>query len=389
MSIRTPLPPGSDPLPDAGSFGRVSDPKGVSEALEAWFRVAARPLPWRNPRSGYRALVSEVMLQQTQVSRVIEAFERFVARFPGPAALAAAPEPEVLAAWQGLGYYRRARLLHAAARAIVERHGGEVPASAAELEALPGIGRYTAAAIASIVHGERVPLVDGNVTRVLCRLADAPGRMGEPATERWAWQQAASLARDCASPGVTNEALMELGATVCVPGTPDCGRCPVAHACAARAAGREAAVPLAKRPAKRRTLRWAVLVDAGADGILLERRPERGLWASMMQPPTVEGTEHDDPAALARTRCERFDAVGSFVHVTSHRDVEFWVFRARAPVSCAPGCEAPVRVAPGMLGAHALSNAAWRVLESAGVGVRTPRAARPAHRAGPNASTDS
>lgn len=389
MTFRTPLPTGSDPLPEVGPLGPVSDPKGISEGLEAWFRVAARPLPWRNPRSGYRALVSEVMLQQTQVSRVIEAFERFMVRFPGPAALAAASEPEVLAAWQGLGYYRRARLLHAAARAIVERHGGEVPASAADLEALPGIGRYTAAAIASIVHGQRVPLVDGNVTRVLCRLADAPGRMGEPATERWAWQQAASLVRECASPGVTNEALMELGATVCVPGTPDCARCPVAHACAARAAGREAAVPLPKRPAKRRTLRWAVLIDAGADGILLERRPARGLWASMMQPPTVEGTELDDPATLARTRCDRFDAIGSFVHVTSHRDVEFWVFRARSPVAAVAGHEASIRVAQATLTDHALSNAAWRALEVAGVGVRTPRAARPARRAGPSASTDS
>lgn len=389
MSIRTPVPPGSAPLPDAGPFGPVSDPKGVSEALEAWFRVAARPLPWRSPRSGYRALVSEVMLQQTQVSRVIDAFERFIARFPGPAALAAAPEPEVLAAWQGLGYYRRARLLHAAARAIVERHGGEVPASASELEALPGIGRYTAAAIASIVHGERVPLVDGNVTRVLCRLADAPGRMGDPSTERWAWREAGSLVQACSSPAVTNEALMELGATVCVPGTPDCARCPVAHACAARASGRHAVVPLPKRPAKRRTLRWAVLVDAGADGILLERRPARGLWASMMQPPTVEGTERDDPAELARTRCERFEAVGSFVHVTSHRDVEFWVFRATSPVAADPGLDPPVRVAHGMLGTHALSNAALRALEEAGAGVRTPPAARPARRAGPSASTGS
>ena len=389
MSIRTPLPPGSDPPPDAGSFGPVSDAKGVSEALEAWFRVAARPLPWRSPRSGYRALVSEVMLQQTQVGRVIDAFERFVARFPGPAALAAAPEPEVLAAWQGLGYYRRARLLHAAARAIVERHGGEVPSSAAELKSLPGIGRYTAAAIASIVHGERVPLVDGNVTRVLCRLAGVPGRMGDPATERWAWREAGSLVQACTSPPATNEALMELGATVCVPGRPDCARCPVAHACAARAAGRQAEVPLPKRPTKRRMLRWAVLVDADERGVLLERRPARGLWASMMQPPTVEGTERDDPAALARTRCGSFEAVASFVHVTSHRDVEFWVFRANAPVSADPALGPPVRAAHGALGGHALSNAAWRALEAAGAVVRTPPGTRPARRAGRSASTGS
>jgi A/G-specific adenine glycosylase len=167
-------------------------------------------------------LVSELMLQQTQVSRVVERFANFMARFPTVRSLADAPEQEVLAAWQGLGYYRRARFLHRAAQAIRDMHGAEVPDNVAALAALPGVGRYTAGAIASIVFGQAAAIVDGNVLRVLSRLADHETRMGDPAAERWAWRESTRLVQVASAPGVTNEALMELGATVCTPAAPRC-----------------------------------------------------------------------------------------------------------------------------------------------------------------------
>jgi A/G-specific adenine glycosylase len=371
----------------------IPDPEAVSGALEAWFAGAARDLPWRRARSGYGALVSEVMLQQTQVSRVVGPFDAFMARFPSPAALAAAPEPEVLAAWRGLGYYRRARMLHAAAKSVCERFGGTVPATSAELRTLPGVGRYTAAAIASIVFGERTPIVDGNVVRVLSRLADAPATMGEAATERWAWEQAARLAGAARAPGATNEALMELGATVCTPAQPACGGCPLAGPCRARANGTAALRPAPRRQGARRTLRWSVAIDWEGRGVVLERRPSTGLWAGLMQPPTAEGTASDDPDVLARGLGEGAERIGAFTHVISHRDVEFTVYRVRAGSAAARG----ERHEASRLQALPMSNAALRALEIAGIPggagpVRTPsapRAARRPGRAGRSASTGS
>ena len=388
MPIRSRPKPGSAPvavtLPQAG----VADPKAVSRALEAWFPAAARSLPWRSARSGYAALVSELMLQQTQVSRVVDAFARFMDRFPTPAALAAAPEHDVLAAWQGLGYYRRARLLHAAARAICERHAGEVPRTAAELESLPGIGRYTAGAIASIVHGERVPIVDGNVLRVVARLAAHPAQAGVPADDRWAWREAGELVAAAREPGVLNEALMELGATVCTPAAPRCTCCPLAGQCRALAEGSADRIPRPRRAAPRRTVHWHSLVDLDAAGIALERRPARGLWAGMLQPPTVEADAPMAPADLARAWGTGVREVGAFTHVTSHRTVEFRVFVPQAGSAAPPHGAGIVRVALGALAGQPLSNAAWRTLECARVPVRTPPSAS-AGRAARSAPTDS
>ncbi|MFG0315432.1 MAG: A/G-specific adenine glycosylase, partial [Phycisphaerales bacterium] len=199
------------------------DDAALTRALEAWFRASARELPWRtDTRDPYRSLVSELMLQQTQVSRVIEKFGPFLERFPTVEALAAAPEDDVLAAWSGLGYYRRARLLHACAKAIVEHHDGVVPDSLDDLLELPGIGRYTAGAIASMVFGQRAPIVDGNVARVLLRVHNKPVPQTEKTTIDWAWQRAEELVGACDDPAVFNEAMMELGATVCVPKGPRC-----------------------------------------------------------------------------------------------------------------------------------------------------------------------
>ena len=383
MAIRSRPARGSNPPPDAG-WPSIQDPASLARALEAWFPGAARSLPWRRERSGYRALVSELMLQQTQVSRVVGAFEGFMERFPTASALARAPEGEVLAAWQGLGYYRRARLLHAAARAVVERHGGELPRSEPELRALPGVGRYTAGAIASIAFGERVPIVDGNVLRVLSRVAGAPARVADATSERWAWEQSARLVAQSSSPAVLNEALMELGATVCTPAAPRCGGCPAEGACAARRAGTQAAIPAPRIAAPRRTERWTSLVWVDGDSVALERRPDRGMWAGMHQPPTVP--TRSDGGAPAWTFAVR--EVGAFTHVTTHRTIEFTVVVPDVAGAVPPGV-GWIRAALGGLGAYALSNAAWRTLEVAGLDVRRPPAAAAGRRAPRRAATGS
>ena len=368
------------PDPEAPS---VADAKAVSGALEAWFPGAARDLPWRAERSGYRALVSELMLQQTQVARVVEAFGRFMRRFPTVAALADALEPEVLAAWQGLGYYRRARLLQRAAQAIRDRHGGVVPSDPDALAELPGVGRYTAGAIASIAFGRRAAIVDGNVLRVLSRLADHPTRTGDPAAERWAWRESARIVDASSSPAVTNEALMELGATVCVPASPRCGACPLSAQCAGRASGRAASIPSPRIVAARRTLHWHALVHVDRRGVLLCERPSKGLWAGMLQPPTVESAGPLERDALAAAWGVPVDRIGAFTHVTSHRSVEFSVHAVRG--GAVPRIAGARRVPLSRLQSVALSNAAWRTLECAGVPVRTPPSASAGPRARPAA----
>ncbi|MFM7797933.1 MAG: A/G-specific adenine glycosylase [Planctomycetota bacterium] len=387
MPIRSRPKPGSPRPAEALPSAAIADPRGVSEALEAWFPAAARDLPWRRHRSGYGALVSELMLQQTQVGRVIDAFARFMERFPTPCALADASEHDVLAAWQGLGYYRRARLLHGAARAVRDLHGGTVPATAAELQALPGIGRYTAGAIASIVHGERVPIVDGNVLRVVSRLAAHPAQAGSPPDERWAWREASRLVEAADRPGVLNEGLMELGATVCTPAAPKCGSCPLRAQCQARAAGSAADIPRPRRAAPRRAVHWHALVDVGPGGVALERRPERGLWAGMLQPPTVEADAPVEAGGLERAWGMAVREVGAFTHVTSHRDVHFRVF-VPAAAAARPDADGVLRVPAEQLASQPLSNAAWRVLEAARVPVRTPPSAS-AGRAARSAPTGS
>jgi len=251
-------------------------------ALIDWFRRNARVLPWRDePRDPYRVVVSELMLQQTQVDRVVPRFEELVRRFPGWRQLAAASEDEVLAAWSGLGYYRRARLLHRLARDVVDA-GGELPSTAAELEALPGIGPYTAAAVASLVHGERVPVLDGNVIRVASRQLgfDRNPRTADGRRTLGGWVD--GLLGE-GSAGVVNEALMELGATLCGPGSPDCGRCPIADGCRARLLGRPEAFPPGRRRRSTVELSWvaACCVDASGRWLLCrvtEGPILRGLW---------------------------------------------------------------------------------------------------------------
>lgn len=322
----------------------------ITQRIATWFDNAQRDLPWRrrvngHTRDPYRALVAEFMLQQTQVSRVIEKFNAFVERFPTAASLAAASEDDVLAMWSGLGYYRRARMLHRCAQDIVNRHGGKTPSSTTELESLPGVGRYTAGAISSIVFDQPEPIVDGNVARVLLRLDGEQIQPGLTSTAHWLWQRADELVKradraDSASPSRFNEGLMELGAVICTPRSPKCDDCPVASLCRARRLGLIDSIPAPKPASKIATLHHdCIVIEDSRKRRRVQRRDDSGLWAGLWQPPSLER-----PARAASRReieswigapVERIDA---FDHTLSHRRVRFRVWRTTTrPATLPPG----------------------------------------------------
>jgi A/G-specific adenine glycosylase len=254
----------------------------IAERLLAWFARSARDLPWRRGRSPYRVWVSEVMLQQTQVDTVIPYYERFLERFPTVEALADAPLEEVLRVWEGLGYYARARRLHQAARQLVASNGGRLPRRFDQLEALPGVGTYTAGAVASFAFGEAVPAVDGNGRRVLSRLFGVREDVTRSSTKRQLRDLAVGLLPS-GQAGAFNEALIELGATVCTPRSPLCHRCPVSDYCWAYAEGEQENLPV-RRP-RRKTPHYdvAAAVTVRDDGAVLvaQRNVEDmlgGLW---------------------------------------------------------------------------------------------------------------
>ena len=258
--------------------------------LLAWFdRNGRHDLPWQHPRTPYRTWLSEAMLQQTQVQVVIPYFERFVAAFPDLASLARAPLDDVLALWSGLGYYARARNLHAAARACVERHGGELPRDHDALVALPGIGRSTAGAILAQAWGDRFPILDGNVKRVLARYHGIDGWPGTPAVERELWGLADGHLPDARLADYT-QAQMDFGATLCTRHAPACAICPLQTGCVALREGRVDQLP-APKPGKPLPEREAVVLllrDAGGR-LLLQRRPPAGIWAQLWSLPEAEG----------------------------------------------------------------------------------------------------
>ncbi|MEE8433261.1 MAG: A/G-specific adenine glycosylase [bacterium] len=264
------------------------DVTGFRRALARWFGRHGRALPWREAYGSYPIWISEIMLQQTQVETVLPYFQRWMERFPDVPAVAAADQEAVLKAWEGLGYYSRARNLHRAAREMVARHGGELPGDLSSLLSLPGIGRYTAGAIVSIGFNRPAPIVDGNIGRVLARIfaVEHPPRVSEGQRLLWAWAGELVPLRN---PRVFNQGLMELGALVCRPRSPACGDCPVARFCAARAAGRVALYPLTT-PRKERPLREGVmaLVRDAQSNLLLRRRASEGLWGGLWEPPWLE-----------------------------------------------------------------------------------------------------
>jgi A/G-specific adenine glycosylase len=261
----------------AGTFRRL---------LLAWYDVHARDLPWRKDRDPYRVWLSEIMLQQTRVAAVIEHYHYFLRRFPTVQKLAAARVSSVLAAWSGLGYYRRARMMHAAAKLIVRELGGHFPTTASGLRALPGVGRYTSAAIASIAFEEPVAVVDGNVKRVLQRFSGtrlAPERI---------WKAAEELL-DPERPGDFNQAMMELGATVCTPRTPSCLTCPVVESCATRGE-----LPSLGNTSKQKKREIHYTLDCRNGAVyLVQRPPDARLMAGMWELPQIEATRQPKPPA--------------------------------------------------------------------------------------------
>lgn len=291
-------------------------------ALLAWFRRNARKLPWRtSPRDPWAVWVSEIMLQQTRVTAVAPYFEAFMLRYPDVQSLAVSELDEVLSRWSGLGYYRRARSLHAGARVVVQRFEGRVPSSLEDLRSLPGVGEYTSAAIASLAFGVPAAVLDGNVRRVVSRLFALRG--GDEAEHR----ELAQALLSPEAPAAHNEAMMELGALVCTPGQPHCDACPVASWCDARAAGLEAEIPaVAARPEAPVVPLAAVVLTCGSR-ILLGRRKRDGLFGGLWDPPTL--ARPIDPSwKRSLRRCTGAPLprpVATVRHVLTHRVLEVQV----------------------------------------------------------------
>jgi A/G-specific adenine glycosylase len=312
--------------------------KQIRRALLIWYCANRRDLPWRRSRDPYAIWVSETMLQQTRVETVIPYYERFLARFPDVESLASADTDDVLGVWAGLGYYSRARNLQAAAREVSTKHGGELPDDAAGLRALPGIGRYTAGALASIAFDRPEPIVDGNVARVLTRLLGIREDIAKPAVVRRLWDEAARLAEG-PDPGDLNQALMELGALVCVPAEPHCPTCPLRSSCDARRRGDAASLPVkAKKPAARHIEASAAWVTRRGK-VLAVRRPPSGLLGGLWELPGGDLERREEPAdGLVRSLRERVGLdvsnpryVGAVAHVFTHRRLRLHLFRCDPP----------------------------------------------------------
>ena len=254
--------------------------QGFRRNLLAWFAKHERDLPWRKSRDPYRVWVSEIMLQQTQVETVIPYFERFVKIYPTVEKLAAAEESEVLRLWEGLGYYRRARSLHAAARRIVTEHDGKFPRNVAKLKDLPGIGRYTAGAIASIAFNQRVPILEANTIRLLARLLAYPDDTSKSTGQRILWATAEELLPSTEISSF-NQALMELGSLVCTPLNPLCDKCPVARHCHAFLAGLQHKIPASPSKVKSTPLREAAIVVRKKNHVLLRQCDQGERWAGL------------------------------------------------------------------------------------------------------------
>jgi A/G-specific adenine glycosylase len=343
------------------------------QALLAWYDRHRRSLPWRAPAQTtpdpYRVWLSEIMLQQTTVRAVAPYFVRFVERWPDVRALAAAPLDDVLRLWAGLGYYARARNLHACAKIVVERHGGRFPASEAELAALPGIGRYTAAAIAAIAFDARAAAVDGNVERVIARLYAVEDELPAAKETIQNLVQALLPAKRC---GDFAQAMMDLGATLCTPKKPACVLCPWREPCAARRRGDAETLPRKAPKKEGRLRRGAAFVARRADGcVLLRTRPARGLLGGMTEVPTTAWT-HDFEAAGALADAPRFARAkpqwrrlpGAVRHVFTHFPLELTVHTTE--VAARTAAPAGMRwVAAGELAGEALPNVMRKVLAHA------------------------
>jgi A/G-specific adenine glycosylase len=310
---------------------------GISELLLPWFEIhGRRNLPWQQDPTPYRVWISEVMLQQTQVETVKPYFERFVARFPDAATLAAAPQDEVLRLWSGLGYYARARNLHRGAQEVAARHGGRLPASLEALVALPGIGRSTAGAILALAHGKRQPILDGNVKRVLARVFLVEDAPESTIGLRTLWEHAEACTPRSRVAEYT-QAIMDLGATVCMRANPACDRCPLQVRCGAFMTGRVSTLPVPRKRAPRRLRSSHMLIVLREGTVLLERRPPRGIWGGLWVPPEFSGAETAEAWVVSRFACSEsaVKRLPVIRHAFTHfdLDIEPWVLEIRG----APG----------------------------------------------------
>ncbi len=327
-------------LRNAGTLDAIKEP------LLRWFYSEKRSLPWREEATPYRVWVSEIMLQQTRVEAVKPYFERFVTALPDVDALASADEMTLLKLWEGLGYYSRARHLQEAARLICRDHGGELPAHFDDLLALPGIGRYTAGAVASIAFGARRPAVDGNVLRVIMRLLACPADILKESTKRAV--EEALLPRLPEATGDFNQALMELGALVCLPrGAARCAACPLARLCLAKEAGMQAELPKKTPPKRRRTEKLTIFLLTRGDKIALEKRPAQGLLAGLWGFPAMAGHLKKDAAKKALQASgitpAKLHELPAAQHIFSHITWQMVGWRVEV---ASPSCESKAALPP-------------------------------------------
>lgn len=308
----------------------------ISALLLAWYDQNARTLPWRGIHDPYRTWVSETMLQQTRVETVRGYYERFLSRFPDVAALAAADEADVLKLWEGLGYYSRARNLHQAARQVMRDFGGEMPREVAQLRQLKGIGAYTAGAIASIAFDERVPAVDGNVIRVASRVMGIRENVGIPSVRRELEEKVDSLV-PAARPGDFNQALMDLGSAICVPGTPNCDVCPLRAHCDAYDAGDAEDLPVLPQKNPPKPFDWDVLLIFSGEKVLMRQRTEtmlHGLWVFPMLPGHTDNPA--DFGAQMHMNLRNVRPAGDAKHVFTHQIWRMKLYQMDAPDADAP-----------------------------------------------------
>jgi A/G-specific adenine glycosylase len=356
-----------------GRNGAQLEPNKLRPQLLRWYSAARRDVPWRRTRDPYAVWLSEVMLQQTRVETVVPYYTRFVRAFPTVHALAEAPIDSVLALWSGLGYYRRARMLHEGARHVAHALGGAMPDDVEGLRAIPGIGPYTAGAVASIAFGKRAALVDGNVARVLSRLFAIEDDLRAGAGLARVWSVAERLVSGLApddDPGAWNQALMELGATICTPRDPRCLVCPAREACAARARGIERDLPRLKPKPKPKAEARVAVVAAARGRVLLARRRADGRFGGMWEPPSVVGT---DARALEQVSgpLRALEEAGEVRHVLSHRRLEVRVFTAkvaRAPRRARGEYDAIELVELDRLEARGMTTLARKILRLARIG---------------------
>lgn len=318
--------------------------ENISPALLEWFYKNQRILPFRTDPSPYHVWLSEIMLQQTRVSAALPYYERFLAALPDISALAECEEEKLHKLWEGLGYYSRVRNLQKTAKIVCEQYGGQLPADYDALRALPGIGDYTAGAIASISFGLAVPAVDGNVLRVFARLYNDVGIITEPAVKR-AFTARVMEHQPPEKAGDYNQALMELGALVCLPnGAPLCGECPLAGLCAARAAGTALELPRKAAPKARRVQPVTVALVESPAGFLLQQRPEKGLLAGLWQPLLWEGESLGPEEVRARLdvlgfACGQPELLPAAKHIFSHIEWRMTGYYLRVGAAPAPaGC---------------------------------------------------